>query len=101
MNGQRLELARKRAGFSLRGLSDALGGQPSHQAIRKYEKGEMTPNSSVLVALAKGLGVSVDFLMSNQVQGTLRGSSFASGRRLQPRTVHGSMPRSWIRSIDI
>ena len=68
MNGQRLELARKRAGLSLRGLSDALGGQPSHQAIRKYEKGEMTPNSSVLVALAKGLGVSVDFLMSDQVQ---------------------------------
>ena len=68
MNGQRLELARKRAGFSLRGLSDALGGQPSHQAIRKYEKGEMTPSGSVLVALAKALGVSVDFLMSDQVQ---------------------------------
>lgn len=68
MNGQRLELARKRAGFSLRGLSDALGGQPSHQAIRKYEKGEMTPSGSVLVALAKALGVSIDFLMSCHVQ---------------------------------
>lgn len=68
MNGQRLELARKRAGFSLRGLSNALGGQPSHQAIRKYEKGEMTPSGSVLVALARALGVSVDFLMSDQVQ---------------------------------
>ena len=68
MNGQRLELARKRAGFSLRGLSNAMGGQPSHQAIRKYEKGEMTPSSSVLVALARTLGVSVDFLMSDQVR---------------------------------
>ena len=68
MNGQRLELARKRVGFSLRRLSDALGGQPSHQAIRKYEKGEMTPSSGVLVALAKALGVSVDFLMSDQVR---------------------------------
>ena len=68
MNGQRLELARKRAGFSLRRLSAALGGQPSHQTIRKYEIGETTPNSSVLVALAKCLGVSVDFLMSDQVQ---------------------------------
>ncbi|MEM7530161.1 MAG: XRE family transcriptional regulator [Pseudomonadota bacterium] len=75
MNGQRLELARKRAGFSLRGLSDALGGQPSHQAIRKYEKGEMTPSSSVLVALAKTLGVSIDFLMSEQVQ-ALEGVEF-------------------------
>lgn len=75
MNGQRLELARKRAGFSLRGLSDELGGQPSHQAIRKYEKDEMTPSSSVLVALAKALSVSVDFLMSDQVQ-ALEGVEF-------------------------
>jgi len=75
MNGQRLELARKRAGFSLRGLSAALGGQPSHQAIRKYEKGEMTPSSSILLAVAKALGTSVDFLMSDQVQ-ALEGVEF-------------------------
>ena len=68
MNGQRLELARKRAGLSLRGLSGALGGRPSHQAIRKYEKGEMTPGSGVLVALARALEVSVDFLMGDQVR---------------------------------
>ena len=68
MNGQRIELARKRAGFSLRGLSAALGGKPSHQSIRKYEKGKMTPSGSILVALAKALGVSTDFLMSDQVQ---------------------------------
>ena len=55
------ELARKRAGVSLRGLTDALGGQPRHQAIRKHERGEMTPSSSVLVALAEALGVSIDF----------------------------------------
>jgi len=75
MNGQRLELARKRAGFSLRGLSDALGGQPSHQAIRKYEKGEMTPSGGILVALAKTLDVSIVFLMSDQVQ-ALEGVEF-------------------------
>lgn len=75
MNGHRLELARKRAGYSLRGLSEALNGQPSHQTIRKYEKGEMTPSSSVLVALARALGVSIDFLMSDQVQ-ALEGVEF-------------------------
>ncbi len=75
MNGQRLELARKRAGLSLRGLSDALGGQPSHQAIRKYEKGDMIPSSSVLIALTRTLGVSVDFLMTDQVQ-ALEGVEF-------------------------
>ncbi|MEQ8399297.1 XRE family transcriptional regulator [Thalassobaculum sp.] len=75
MNGQRLELARKRAGYSLRGLSEALGGEPSHQAIRKYERGEMSPSSGVLVAMARTLGVSVDFLMSDEVR-SLEGVEF-------------------------
>ncbi|MCY4168707.1 MAG: XRE family transcriptional regulator [Rhodobacter sp.] len=76
-------MARKRAGLSLRGLSGALGGRPSHQAIRKYEKGEMTPGSGVLVALARALGVSVDFLMGDQVR-TLAGVEF---RRRSPTSA--------------
>ncbi len=75
MNGQRLELARKRAGLSIRGLSDAFGGQLSYRAIRKYEKEEITPGTSDLMALAKALGVSIDFLMSDQVQ-SLAGIEF-------------------------
>ena len=41
MFGERLQLARKKAGLSLRSLADALGGQVTPQAIGKYERGEM------------------------------------------------------------
>jgi Zn-dependent peptidase ImmA (M78 family)/transcriptional regulator with XRE-family HTH domain len=67
MFGDRLRLARKRAGLSLRGLADQIGNDVSAQAISKYESGKMFPSSSALVSLAKALDVSLDFLMSNQV----------------------------------
>jgi len=67
MFGDRLKLARKRAGLSLRDLADRLGHEVSAQAISKYEGGKMAPSSSVLVSLARALDVSLDFLMSNQV----------------------------------
>jgi Zn-dependent peptidase ImmA (M78 family)/transcriptional regulator with XRE-family HTH domain len=67
MFGERLKLARKRAGLSLRDLADRIGNDVSAQAISKYEGGKMFPSSSVLVALSKALDVSLDFLMSNQV----------------------------------
>jgi transcriptional regulator with XRE-family HTH domain len=68
MFGQRLRLARKRAGLSLRELADRIGNDVSAQAISKYESGKMLPSSGVLVALAKALNVSLDFLMSTQVE---------------------------------
>jgi transcriptional regulator with XRE-family HTH domain len=68
MFGERLRLARKRAGLSLRELAERMGNDVSAQAISKYESGKMLPSSSVLVALAKALDVSLDFLMSNQVE---------------------------------
>jgi Zn-dependent peptidase ImmA (M78 family)/DNA-binding XRE family transcriptional regulator len=68
MFGPRLRLARKRAGLSLRALADRIGNDVTPQAISKYESGKMLPSSSVLVALAKALDVSLDFLMSNQVE---------------------------------
>jgi len=66
MIGDRIKLARKKAGLSLRGLADALGGKVSAQAIGKYERGEMTPSSGVLLALGKALGVSLSYLMDTQ-----------------------------------
>ena len=66
MIGQRIKLARKKAGFSLRGLADALGGKVSAQAIGKYERDEMTPSSGVLIALTQVLGVSLAYLMDTQ-----------------------------------
>ena len=52
MFGNHLQLARKKAGYSLRGLSYALDGEVTAQAIGKYERGEMMPRSSVLIHLA-------------------------------------------------
>lgn len=63
MIGDRIKLARRKAGFSLRGLSDAMGGKVTAQAIGKYERGEDVPSSGVLIALAESLHVSVAYLM--------------------------------------
>jgi Zn-dependent peptidase ImmA (M78 family)/DNA-binding XRE family transcriptional regulator len=64
MIGERIKLARKKAGLSLRGLADAMGGHVTAQAIGKYERGEMVPSSDVLISLSKALGVSIAYLMS-------------------------------------
>lgn len=66
MMGDRIKLARKKAGLSLRDLADALGGKVSAQAIGKYERGEMTPSSGVLLALCQALNVSLTYLMDSQ-----------------------------------
>ena len=67
MFADRLKIARKKAGLSLRELSEALGGLVSAQALGKYERGEMMPSSGTLLALAKTLEVSLDYLMGGQV----------------------------------
>ena len=69
MFGQRLRLARKKAGFSMRELAKRMSPPVSAQAISKYESGQMMPRWSVLFSLAQALDVSVDFLMGGQVQG--------------------------------
>lgn len=66
MIGSRIKLARKKAGYSLRGLADALQGKVSAQAIGKYERDEMTPSSDVLIALGKALSVSINYLLDSQ-----------------------------------
>ena len=64
MFSQRLKLARKRNGLSLRALSSCMEGIVSAQAIGKYERGEMMPSSTVAIALAKALDVSMSYLLS-------------------------------------
>ena len=68
MFGQRLRLARKRAGLSMQSLAQRMTPKVTAQAISKYEAGKMMPSSTVLVGLGKALGVSLDFLMSAQVE---------------------------------
>ena len=64
MLGERLKLARRRSGLSLRALSARIGGIVSAQAIGKYERGEMMPSSGVAIAVAEALGVHLGYLMS-------------------------------------
>ena len=66
MIADRLKLARRKAGYSLRDLEGAVKERVTAQAIGKYERGESIPSSGVLVALAKALSVSVSYLMDTQ-----------------------------------
>lgn len=58
---KRIKSARSLAGLSLRELSDKLEGLVSYNAISKYEKAEMMPDSKVLLQLAKELDVKIDY----------------------------------------
>ncbi len=68
MLGQRLRLARKKVGFSMRELAERLSPPITAQAISKYEAGRMMPSSAVLIGLGRTLDVSLDFLTGGQVE---------------------------------
>lgn len=59
--GDKLRVARALADLSMRDVAERV--DVSANAIAKYEAGTMTPQSSVLMALAKLYGVSLDWLM--------------------------------------
>ncbi|MGO9230059.1 MAG: helix-turn-helix domain-containing protein [Bryobacteraceae bacterium] len=66
MIADRVKLARRKAGLSLRDLSAAMDHKVTAQAIGKYERGEDVPSSGVLSALAKALDVSLSYLMDTR-----------------------------------
>ena len=47
-------------GLSLRGLFAAIGGLVFYNAIAKYENGQTGPDSRVLIALCRALGVDTE-----------------------------------------
>jgi Zn-dependent peptidase ImmA (M78 family) len=59
--GERLSMMRKAAGLSMRELAARAG--ISHNAIARYERGEMMPGSAVLVRLASALDVGLEPLL--------------------------------------
>ena len=59
----------------MRSLAEQMTPRVTAQAISKYESGKMLPSSAVLVALGKTLDVSLDFLMSAQIE-ALEGLEF-------------------------
>ena len=73
-----MKLARKKAGLSLRGLSEHVEPHVSAQALSKYENDMMMPSSRVLMGLTRALNISVDFLMGAQVE-SLAGVEFRKG----------------------
>jgi Zn-dependent peptidase ImmA (M78 family) len=64
IRGERLRIARRRAGLSLRELERAVSRKISAQALSKYERGAMTPSSDVLLALSRALAVPVPYLLA-------------------------------------
>jgi len=64
MIGGRLKLARTGRGLSLRSLAEKLRQLVSAQALGKYERDEMMPSTDVLIALARALDVSENYLLS-------------------------------------
>lgn len=58
---RRLRQARTIQALSLRGLAEALEGGISHNALAKYENGEMMPGSELLGRLADALGQPLEF----------------------------------------
>lgn len=59
--GDRLRRSRLMAGLSLRDLSEALGGEPSHTQIAKFEAGDACPDSKQLARLSQVLQVRPDY----------------------------------------
>jgi Zn-dependent peptidase ImmA (M78 family) len=59
--GGRLISARKMAGLSLQDLSDKLGNKISKQALNKYEKGLVKPNSKILIEISNILDVPIGY----------------------------------------
>ena len=59
--GERFKSARLLNGFSLQGLADALGNRMTKQALHKYEKGEVVPDSEKLSLISDALNVRPDY----------------------------------------
>ncbi|WP_429649678.1 helix-turn-helix domain-containing protein [Skermanella aerolata] len=65
VKGERLRVARKKAGLSLRALSKRAGNIVTAQALGKYERNEMVASAGVVEALTSALGVEPTFLSAD------------------------------------
>src|SRR5690554_1606774 len=62
---ERFKSARLMNGFSLQDLADALDNKLSRQALHRYEKGEVMPDSEKINLLSKAFNVSSDYFFRN------------------------------------
>ncbi|MBP5787456.1 MAG: ImmA/IrrE family metallo-endopeptidase [Kiritimatiellae bacterium] len=61
---ENLKLARTMRGFSMKALSKKMSPSVTPAALSYYESGQRFPGSRHLIAIAKALGVSPDYLMN-------------------------------------
>ena len=67
MLGNRLLLARKKAGLSMDALVESMGGLVTKQSLSKYERDLMMPSSNVLTKLSECLDVTLEFLFNSEI----------------------------------
>lgn len=81
---ERFKSARLMNGFSLQDLSDNLGNKITRQALHKYEKGEVMPDSEMLDILCEVLKVRPDYFSRETIVelGTI---SFRKLQRFPPK----------------
>lgn len=82
MVGERLKRAREAAGFSLRDLAARV--EISHTLLSQFEKGAKTPDSGILVRLARALGVRTEYFL-RPADYSLAGLEFRKRSKLKAR----------------
>ena len=76
MLGPRIAALRREAGLSQAELAAHLGVSPS--AMGMYEQGRREPSAALLVALARELHVSTDFLLTGHVSAPLEADALTA-----------------------
>lgn len=84
----RLFLARRASGMSLRELAEKTGNIISAQAINNYERGLSTPNPEVLPVLAVALGVSESYLALENNEISMGSVNFLMRGSLSPHEAN-------------
>ena len=102
---EKIYYCRKRAGLSQEELSGRVG--VSRQAVSKWETGESVPETGKLAALAAALGVTVDWLLSEDEPEQRRydygyGGGQASGAEGEPESggrPKGGSAQDWVDTL--
>lgn len=89
--GKKLQLLRKARGMSQEQLAELLG--VSRQAVSKWELDSTLPDTANVVALGKLFGVTTDYLLVEENEGTARSAPAAEipGRKADLKVIVGSI----------
>lgn len=103
MFGNNLKTARNRAGLSLRGLEEKIGGLVSAQSIGKYERGDMLPSTQVVDALAVALKVEKEFLFAEHLieLGTIEFRENSARHKIDEKAVSATVRDRLMRYLEI